>query len=93
MLDVADQLFQRLIPWFDVEVGHAVDRRTVPAAGAAVGDAVHSCAKLRQRSTQRAQQQAFADQELFAGGRAVVVMAVAGELLGDVRVEGHVEQF
>ena len=25
--------------------------------------------------------------------RAVVVMAVAGELLGDVRIEGHVEQF
>ncbi|MCY1175796.1 hypothetical protein D9M73_160500 [compost metagenome] len=48
---------------------------------------------MRQRTAQRAQQQAFADQELFAGGRAVVVMAVAGELFGNVRIEGDIEQF
>ena len=92
VFDATDQLFDGLLARFDVEVGHAVDRRTVPAAGAAVGDAVHAGPELRQRTAQRAQQQAFTDQELLAGGCAVVVMAVAGELFGYLRIEGHVEQ-
>ncbi|MNK86274.1 hypothetical protein D3C87_1061800 [compost metagenome] len=92
MFDASDQLFDGLIAGLDIEVGHAVDGWAVPAAGAAVGDAVHAGTELRQRTAQRAQQQAFADQELFAGGCTVVVMTVTGELLGDVGIEGHVEQ-
>ncbi len=69
VLDVADQLLKRLIARLDVEVGHAVDRRTVPAAGAAVGDTVQAGAELRQCTAQRAQQQAFANQELLARRR------------------------
>jgi len=92
VFDAADQLRQVLVAGLDVQVGHAVDRRAVPAAGAAVGDAAHARAKLRQRPAQRFEQQPLADQELFAGRGAVVVVAVAGQLFGDVRVEGHVEQ-
>ncbi|MNN82864.1 hypothetical protein D3C81_1998490 [compost metagenome] len=42
VLDTADQLLQGLIARFDVEVGHAVDRRAVPATGTAVGNPVHA---------------------------------------------------
>ena len=69
VLDAADQLLQRLIARLDVEVGHAVDRRAVPAAGAAVGDAVQAGAELRERAAQRPQQQAVLDQELLARRR------------------------
>src|SRR5471032_661292 len=93
VFDIADQLLQRLIAGLDIQVGHAIDRRTVPAAGATVGDTVHVGTELRQRAAQWTQQQAFFDQKLFARGGTVVVMTVAGKLLGNVRVEGYVEQF
>ncbi len=92
MLDAADQLRQALVASLDIEVGHAVDGRAVPTAGAAVGYAAHARAVLRQRPAQGLEQQAVTDQELLVGGRAVVVMGVAGQLLGNVRVKGHVEQ-
>lgn len=92
VLDTTDHLLQRLIARLDVEVGHAVDRWPVPAAGAAVGNAFEAGTILRQCPTQWPQQQAVADQELFARRSAVVVMAVAGEFFRDARVEGYVEQ-
>ena len=92
VFDAANQLRQALVAGFDIQVGHAVDRRAVPTAGTAVGHAAHAGTELRQRAAQWLEQQPFTDQELLAGGGAVVVMAVAGQLLGNVRVEGHVEQ-
>ncbi len=44
-------------------------------------------AVLRQGAAERTQQAAFADQVFLARGAAVVVLAVAGQLLGDFRVE------
>nr|GFC33288.1 hypothetical protein [Tanacetum cinerariifolium] len=92
VLDTADQLRHRLIARLDVEVGHSVDGRPVPATGATVGNAFHAGAVLRQRATQWAFEDAVLDQELLAGGCAVVVIAIARQLLGNLRVEGHVEQ-
>ncbi len=48
---------------------------------------------MRECTAQGAQQQAFANQELFAGSCAVVVMAITGELFGYIGVEGHIEKF
>ena len=67
VLDVTDQTVQRLVTRFDIQVGHAVDGGTVPAGGAAVGDACQAAAVLRQGTAERALQQAVTNQELLAG--------------------------
>lgn len=91
-LDTGHQLREALVAGLQVEIGHAVDGRAVPTAGAAVGDALQAAAVLRQGAAERTQQAAFADQVFLARGAAVVVLAVAGQLLGDFRVEADVEQ-
>ncbi len=92
-LDAGDHLVQRRIARLEVQVGHAVDRRTVPAVGARIGHACHSRARLRNGAAQRPLEDSGADQVDALGARAVVVVRVAREFLGPRRVERDVEEF
>src|SRR5262245_33194310 len=79
-------------PGFEVEVGHAVDGRSVPTGGARVRHPGQASAGLRADATQAAQQDAVADEVFAAGKLALVVEGVAGELLGPGGIKGNVEQ-
>ena len=75
---------ERCVARLDVEVRHAIDRRTVPAARARVCDAAagptRSC---EMRAAERPLEHAVAISHTFSARVAVVVEGVARELLGD----------
>src|SRR5262245_15648101 len=91
-LDGADQLGERAVAGFEIQVGHAVDRRPVPTGGAGVGDTGNTGARLRRARSERALQDAARD-DLFAARRLpIVVEAVARQLPGTGRIERDVQQ-
>ncbi len=92
VFDRGDELVDRCITGLDVEVGHAVNRWSVPTGGSRVRHALESTALLTHRATETALQNAVLDQELLGRRGAVVVKAVAGELTRHGRVEGDVEE-
>ena len=53
MLDAADHRGQRALAGLDVEVGHPIDRRSVPVARARGGDAGDAGARLGRRPAER----------------------------------------
>src|SRR5215468_4034612 len=62
---------------FEIQVGHAVDRRPVPTGGAGVGDTGNTGARLRRARSERALQDAARDDVFAARRLPIVVEAVA----------------
>src|SRR6185436_6600075 len=76
----------------DVEVRDPVDRRTAPVVGAHVRRARQTRAELRRRAAQRPLEDSVPDEVHALGARALVVPAVARELLEAGGVESDVEE-
>src|SRR5262249_62020049 len=87
-----NHLVQAGVPRFQVEIGHTVDGRSIPTAGARVRDAWNVGTDLGRQATEGTQQAAIANEVLALRRLAIVVEAVAHILLGPGRVEGDVEE-
>ncbi len=92
VLDARDHLGERRVAGLEVQVRHPVDRRPVPAVGARVRRPGQPRARLRNRAAERSLQDAVLDHVHFLGLRALVIPAVARELLRAGRVERDVQQ-
>src|SRR5215468_2951006 len=59
-LDAGDHFIERRVARLEIEVGHAIDRRTVPAVGAGVRRSRKARALLRRRAAERSLEDAVA---------------------------------
>jgi hypothetical protein len=92
MLDGADELVERALARFEIEIRHPVDRRSVPPIGARIGDSRQSCARLGNGAAERPLEDAVPDQVRPLGARAFVVERIAREFLGTSRIERDVQE-
>src|SRR3984893_61744 len=92
MFDPGDHFLERRVTRLDIQVGHAIDRRPVPAVGAGVRHPGDTGTGLRNRTAKGALEDAVADQIRALGAGALIVEGIARKLLRPCRIECHVQE-
>src|SRR5438105_14745084 len=91
-VDLRDELLEGGRTGLDIEIGHAIDRRAIPVAGARIGHTGYVGARLAKTAAECPLQHAVANQITALRALAGIVIGVAGSFSRNVRVEGDIQQ-